>query len=228
MDTRKFLFSLLLSLFTVFAVKAQVNEKLDAFNKVKVFGKIEVRLEKADEASILLESGTFDVEKVKFEVKDSTLELKLLYEFPPSIKVQATVYFTDLNEVVVNAGAKVYNKGEIEAADFNLEAKTGCELDLLIKTDSATVTVNKGAFVRLTGVSRSVKLKTATGGSYIATDLASENLYAKMIGGTAEVNVTEKLKAKVMFGGSLKYLQQPRFIDRNTLFKGTIGILEPF
>ncbi len=214
MDIRKFLFSLLFLLFSIFAVKAQVTQKLDAFNKVKVFGKIEVRLEKADEASILIESGTFDVEKVKFEVNDSTLELKLLYEFPPAIKVQATVYFTDINEVEVNAGAKVYNKGDIEAGNFNLEAKTGCELDLLIKTDSATVTVNKGAFVRLTGVSRSVKLKTATEGSYIATDLVSENLYAKMLGGTAEVNVTEKLKAKV--------------IDRNTFFKGTIGILEPF
>lgn len=228
MDTRKLAFSLLFVLFTIFGVKAQVREKLEAFNKIKVFGKIEVRLEKANETAILLESGTFDVEKVKFEVKDSTLEIKLLYEFPPAIKVQATVFFTEINEVEANAGAKVYNKGAIEVRNFCLEAKTGCELDLLIKTDSATVTVNKEAFVRLTGQSRSVKLKTATGGSYIATELASENLYAKMLGGTAEVNVTENLKAKVMFGGSLKYLKQPRFIDRKTLFKGTIGTVEPF
>jgi hypothetical protein len=208
--------------------EAQLNQNLEAFNQLYVFGKIEVRLEPGETPGIELESGDFDVEKVKFEVKDSVLELKLTYEFPASIKVKATVYYTHLSIISANVGAKIYNKGAIESDCIELVAKSGCDLDLLIEADSVDATVNKGAFIRLSGSAKALNLKTATGGDFRSNAMSSKFVYAKMRGGTAEVSVSELLIADVRLGASLKYLEKPKMIEQTVKLKGSIGILEDF
>jgi len=209
-------------------VNGQIQKELDDFNEIKVFGRIEVRLEYNELPSIKIESGSFDIENVHFKVNDGILILRLLSEFPPEIKVYVTVFHNPIKSISANAGAKIYNRNELNGPFLNIEAKSGSELDLFMNTDSIQVLVNKGAFVRLTGKSKAVKLKTSTGGDFRATALASENLFAIMNGGTAEVNVSEYLDAKVRFGAMLKYLQQPKKIEKSISFKGTIGVLEEF
>lgn len=207
---------------------AQINKALTAYSELRVFGKIQVRLEKSSVDSLVMESSEFDLDKVFIEVKDSILIIRLVYEFPAKIKVHATLFYTDLNTIVANAGSKIYNKGELDGSVLTVEAKSGCEFDLLIKNDSTSINVNKGAFVRLTGESRSVFLKTAVAGDYRATALATKRMVAKMHGGTAEVNVSDFIDANVSLGASLKYLSKPEKITQKTSFKGSIGILESY
>lgn len=221
-----YLFALLFSMPT-FA--NQVSKELTDFNKVEVFGKLNVRLEKAAFDSISIQSGNFDVDEVKFEVSDKILRVKLLSEFPPSIKVNVTVFYKDtLTELSVGGGAKLYNKGAVESSQLYVKAGSGSELDLLVTVDSINAVVNKGAFTRLTGSSRILILKTSTGGAFRSTNLDNEITYATLNGGTAEIKSAEYLNVKAFMGATLKYVNKPKKIVSKERLGGKVDKLEDF
>ncbi|MFA6400699.1 MAG: head GIN domain-containing protein [Salinivirgaceae bacterium] len=209
-------------------VFAQKVEQLEGFNRIELFGKIEVRLEVADVDSMVIESGTFDVDKIYYSVKDSVLSVKLTYEFPQEIKVRVTIFYKNLKTLEAGGGIKLYNKGALKGKLIELAAKSGSDFDLLVGTDSILMKVNKGAFVRLSGSSRVVNLSTSTGGDYRATELENEVTYAKMSGGSAEVAPKLLLDANVSFGATLKYKDKPSRIKRSEKFGGSISQLEDF
>lgn len=206
----------------------QISTELNGFNKIEIFGKINVRLEKSTADSLFIRTDSFDIEQINYFIKDSTLKIKLLSEFPPSIKVDVTINFQQINELKVGGGAKVYNRGVIESKYFALSANSGCELDLFVKIDSADVDVTKGAFVRLTGENRYMNLKTTTGGDFRSTKMANSIMNVKQGGGTAEVLCTDELVANVSFGASLKFVEKPKKIVKKEKFGGSVGKLEDF
>jgi len=220
-------FILLLLVFNV-NVFSQKVQQLEGFNQIELFGKIEVRLECANQDSIVIESGTFDVDKIYYSVKDSVLSVKLTYEFPPSIKVRVTIFYKNLKSLEAGGGIKLYNRGALKGRFMEIAAKSGSDFDLLIATDSIVMKVNKGAFVRLSGSSKVVNLSTSTGGDYRATELENETTYAKMSGGSAEVAPKLLLDANVSFGATLKYKDKPSRIKRSEKFGGSISQLEDF
>jgi hypothetical protein len=206
----------------------QISTELNGFNKIEIFGKINVRLEKSTADSLFIRTDGFDINQVNYLIEDSILKIKLLSEFPPSIKVDVTINFQQINELKVGGGAKVYNRGVVESEHFALSANSGCELDLFVKIDSANVDVTKGAFVRLTGENRYMNLKTTTGGDFRSTKMANSIMNVKQSGGTAEVSCTDELVAKVSFGASLKFVEKPKKLVKKEKFGGSVGRLEDF
>jgi hypothetical protein len=206
----------------------QIATKIGSFNRIEVFGKINVRLQKSNNDSLFINSGSFDVEKVTYIIENGVLKIKLLSEFPPEIKVDITVDFQQINSLKAGGGTKIYNRGVIDSKKFVIDAKSGCELDLAVDIDSVKVKVNKGAFVRLTGKNRFMQLKTATGGDFRSTNMESKIVVAVLNGGTAEIKCSEHLDATVRYGASLKFVEPPKQIKRKERLGGTIGKLEDF
>ncbi|HAM98040.1 MAG TPA: hypothetical protein DCQ26_05475 [Marinilabiliales bacterium] len=228
MNNKILLVSVFLTIFiqgTLFSQKRLVPPH---FNQIHLFGKIEVRLEPAAYDSVVIESGSFDVENVQVAVEGGILSVKLTSEFPSQIKVKTTIYYSELKHLEAGGGIKLYNKGAMQGSFVGIEAKSGSEFDLLIQLDSAQVLVNKGAFVRLTGTCPKVDLKTATGGDYRATALQNDTTFVKMNGGTAEVDVKLLLDADVRLGASLKYKTLPKKMKKTEKLGGTISQLEDF
>lgn len=220
---------LIFLIFCVTALNAQINRSLEAFDKINVFGKINVRIEKSNLDSVVVESSQFDVEKVKCEIVDGELNIRLLSEFPPAIKVNATIYYKDsITVIAAGGGVKLYNKGEINGSNFKIKSGSGSEFDLLINVDTLDVKVSKGAFVRLTGSSKLLNLVTSTGGAFRSTKMDNLQTYAVLNGGTAEIKTAKYLNAKVLLGGSLLYLEEPDKIVRKERLGGTIDKLDDF
>jgi len=227
MTIKKVLSVIILLLFAVYS-KSQINEKLQNFSKIEVFGKINLRLEKSDTDSIFIKSGDFDISKVSYEIKDSILKIKLLSGFTSVNKVSITVKFKNILSIEAGGGCKMYNRGSINAETLLIKAKSGSELDLLINTDSVFVKVNKDAFVRLRGKNNYLKLRTATGGDFRSTQMTNNTTIAVLNGGTAEVDITDLLDATVRYGASFKFVKQPKKIKRKTQLGGKIGQLEEY
>ncbi len=207
---------------------SQVAARIGSFNKVEVFGRVNVRLEKSKHDSLFINSGSSDVEQVKYIIKNGTLIVKLLSELANAPKVNVTIQFSQLDYLEVGGGAKIYNRGAIESEVFTLLGKSGCELDLLVDVDSINVKVNKGAFVRLTGKNKFMQLRTATGGDFRSTKMDNTTTVAVLNGGTAEIKCSDFLDATVRYGGSLKYVEKPKKVKKNEQMGGTIEKLEDF
>ena len=223
-----FKFFIVCNLFLSFANigYGQIVTNIASFNKIEVFGRINVRLEKSDNDSIFIKSGAFDINKVKYSVEDSVLMIKLLSELPKSNKVNITIQFQELNSIRVGAGVIIYNRGTIESKYLKISAKSGSEVELLVNVDSLDVKVVEKAFVRLTGINNYMTLKTSTKGDFRSTDLTNKITIATLNGGSAEINVADYLDATVRHGASLKYAKQPTKIKKKEKLGGTIGLLE--
>ena len=218
--------SLLLSFTEV--TYSQIATKINSFNKIEVFGRINVRLEKSDNDSIFIKSGTFDINKIKYSIEDSVLKIKLLSKLPKSNKVNITIQFQEMESLKVGAGVIIYNRGTIESKFLKISAKSGSEVELLVNIDSLDVKVIEKAFVRLTGINNYMVLKTSTKGDFRSTDMTNKITIAKLNGGSAEISVDYFLDATVRNGASLKYVKQPKKIKRKEKLGGKIEILEEF
>jgi len=227
----------LIKVFSVFIViaisstiitKAQISTDIKGFNKVEIYGNLNVRLEKSEKDSISIRSGNFDVSKVNFSVKDSLLTIKLLSKITSPINVNITVKFQHINALSAGGGANAYNRGVIESKAFELKAKSGCELDLLVNIDSAIVKVSKGAFVRLTGKNRYMYLKTTTGGDFRSVKMTNKKMVAVLNGGTVEILESEYLEVTARYGATLKYNTRPNTIKKKERLGGTVSQLEDF
>ncbi len=227
MTIKKVLSVIILLLFAVYS-KSQINENLQNFSKIEVFGKINLRLEKSNADSIFIKSGDFDISKVSYNIEDSILKIKLLSGFTSVNKVSITVKFKKLLSIESGGGCKLYNRGSINTVTLLIKAKSGSELDLLINTDSAFVKVNKDAFVRLRGKNNYLNLRTATGGDFRSTQMTNKTTIAVLNGGTAEVDVTDFLDVTARYGASFKFVKQPKRIKRKTQLGGKIGRLEKY
>lgn len=205
---------------------SQIATNIASFNKIEVFGRINVRLENSSSDSIFIKSPNFDINKVKYSVEDSVLKIKLLSELPKSNKVNVTIQFKELALLKIGAGAIIYNRGTIESKFLTISAKSGCELDLSIDVDTLDVKVTEKAFVRLTGDNNYMTLKTSTKGDFRSADLTNKTTIAILNGGSAEINVTDYLDATVRNGASLKYVKQPKKIIKKEKLGGKIEILE--
>ena len=109
-----------------------------------------------------------------------------------------------------------------------LNAKSGCELDLLVNIDSAIVKVSKGAFVRLIGKNRYMKLKTTTGGDFRSTKMTNKKMVAILNGGTVEILESEYLEVTTRYGATLKFVTRPNAIKKKERLGGKVSQLEDF
>lgn len=212
----------------VFAVSlsAQVNTKLNGFKKISAFGKMEIRLEHGKKEAITIMSKEIDVSQVKFAVNDSVLGISFMKSLTKAPKIYVVVTYVSIQEIVCDAGAKIYNRGEMVSPYLKLLVKSGGDADLHIKSDSVVVRSNKGGFAKLVGEANFVSLNTNTGGDYRALGLENDITIAKMNGGTAELNTKEYLEGNVSLGASLRYINKPKKIKKNEKLKGSIKPME--
>lgn len=201
--------------------------KLNDFNSVKIFGKIEIRFEQSEQPGYFFTSGKPYTKQISIQVKDSVLSIKMLKSFPPDISASITIYGQSVKSLKAGGGARIYNKGVLNNLQW-VNATSNADIDVQVQTDTIAVIAIKGGFIRLTGNTRTLSAKTGAGGVLRLADFTSIYGYIVMNGGDASINVTNALWAKVRIGGLLKYTKRPKKLSQSLFMNGKIKLLEDF
>ena len=201
-----------------FSLTAAAQTDLPEFTKIKVFGRMEVSVKYGQPQSVTVNAGKTD--NVTYKVVDGQLRINAEAVTRQS-NVVVTVGCPKLDAIELGGNAKCFTSGAIKADTLHLEAGAGSELDLLVECDSINVLVVRGGFVRLTGKSRVVQLKTSTGGSYAADELDCNIFYADMKAGIARPKVSDKIVADIAEKASIIYTGSPK-IEKKESSKGEI------
>lgn len=203
-----------------FALPASAQTDLADFNSIKVYGKMEVSVKYGQPQSVTVSAG--NNEKVSYKVNGGQLQISG-EALTRQSNVVVTVGCPKLDAIELGGGAKCFTSGAITSETLHLEAGAGSELDLLVECDSIDVLVVRGGFVRLTGKSRAVQLKTSTGGSYAADELDCNIFYADMKAGIARPKVSEKIVANIAEKASILYTGTPKIVEK----EGSKGEIKP-
>ncbi|NRT14465.1 hypothetical protein HNP99_000805 [Flavobacterium sp. 28A] len=201
---------------------AQVTKNLGDFNTVKVYDKLNVKLIAGSENKVII-TGSREQE---VEAVNNNGELKLRMPFPKllsgnDIKIQ--LYYKKIDGVDANEGAYVSSDDTFDATIMDLNAREGAEIHLILDVDKVNIKSVTGGIIALEGKATNQEVTIMTGGVLESKNLiTNQTTISVSAGGSAEVNASVLVDAKVKAGGSVYIYGKPKQINKKTVLGGTI------
>lgn len=213
-----------ISLFFALAINAQetIEKNIGAFSTVKVFDLIHLKMIESDENKVVISGkNRNDVELVN---RNGTLKIRMsLEESYDGNDTVVVLYFTTIDVIDANEGAKVTVKAPIEQYEVDLKVQEGAEISAALKTTYANFRAVTGGIINVTGSSKNQDISIYTGGVYNGQDfITSETKVSINAAGEAYVHATQYADAKIKAGGNIYIYGEPKQVDESTMLGGTI------
>ena len=206
-------------------VFAQNTEErmLKHFSKVKAYGPVNITLYKSDIEKANISASGMATEDVELEVSGNTLRVKLKGDLFEDKTVNVDLYYKELVELFVAAGADIKTDNPLAEKNLTLHANSGAVMILEFASGSIDVNASEGAIVELLGAVEYMEARVSTGGILKANNLAADNVFVRAnTGGVARVEATEELEIKANLGGVIHYRGNPKNFSSEINLGGVI------
>lgn len=204
----------------------EITKTIGEFEELKVYDLIEVELIKSNKNEVVITGkNTEDVVVVN---KNGKLKIKMnLEESYDGDRTNVKLYYTTIEVIDANEGAKITSKDKIKQFEIELRAQEGGSINLDLKVTTATIKSVTGGVVKVTGKSKDQNISISTGGVFKGKDLKSESTEVVIrAGGEADVYATELLDIKIRAGGDVFVYGDPKRINKSKALGGRIKHME--
>ncbi len=199
-----------------------VEKKVGEFSTVKVYDLINLKLIKSKENKVVISGkNKSDVEILN---KNGKLKIRMkLKESYDGSDTVVTLYYTNLDVIDANEGAKVIVEDTIKQYEIDLRAQEGAEITADINVNYANYRAVTGGIINTTGMSKNQDITIYTGGIYNGKSFKTERTAINInAAGEAYINASQKVVAKVKAGGNIYIYGDPKHIEETTVIGGTI------
>lgn len=216
---KRIVFSLLLISSIAFG---QLEKKVGDFNKVTSFDRLDVFLIASNDNKVVLDGNEAD--EVQLVTKNGELKIRMpLTKMLSGDNISVTVYFKNINAVEANEGSRIACGDKITSTIFEVIAKEGSEVKLILDVDKLNVKVKNGSTVDLQGNALTQDAFVNSGGRYLAPGLiTNQTSISVTAGGETHIFATDIIDAKVRAGGNITIHGNPKQINKDVLVGGTI------
>ena len=206
-----------------FAQKSE-ERKIDSFDKIDVFGNIEVVMSLGDTETLRIETKNIDPSEVSTQVKENLLKIKMSSNlFDDDVKVKVFVTYKVIREISSNASAAVKFNNPVTGDKVVINATSGGRVVLKADLNAVELNAYQGAQVDISGKTKLLEAYVNTGGILAGSDFTADEAYMKMnTGGKAEIIVNKRIEAHVNTGANFSYFGKPEKEDLNTTLGGKI------
>lgn len=196
---------------------------LASFKEVKGNDQLNITLEKSSQNQAVVSGGHQSEVKI---VNDKGL-LKIRMELDNILKgknTSVTLYHTeDLILVDANEGATIDSKDALMASTLTLRAQEGGRIKLRAQSRNLSSKAVTGGIIEVSGSATEQEVTVRTGGEYQGKNLKTEQTDVTVFaGGKAAISASEYVEANVTAGGSIAVFGNPKQIERNETFGGSI------
>lgn len=205
----------------------QVEKNVGDFNKVTSFDRIDVMLVPYNENKVIIDGKEAD--EVELINKNGELKIRMpLLKILDGNHISVTVYYKNLSAVEANEGSRISCNDKIKSVTFDVIAKEGSEVKLILDVTNFNARAANGSKVVLQGISKNQVVKINSGGIYEAPGFKTEHTtIAVNAGGRALIFATEVVDATVRAGGSITISGKPKQINKDITAGGSICTVEP-
>lgn len=219
-------------LFTVFflsgfiftyAQKPEIRD-LESFDKIEVFGNINVEMKFGEKESLKIKTVNVDPSEVITEVKNKLLKIKMNSNlFDDEVEVKIYLTFKEIREITSNASAEIKIMDLIEGDKIFANATSGGRILMNVKLNAVELKSYQGAHIDISGTCKIQESFVNTGGVLSASNFKCEEVFIRRnTGGKAEIIATKKIEAIVNTGASLSFFGKPEKESLNTTLGGKI------
>jgi hypothetical protein len=201
-----------------------VDKEVGEFDEIKVYDLIEVNLIKSNENRILIKGK--NVDDIKFVNRDGVLKLRMQLE--KKFQGEDTfieVYYTDIDVIDGNEGAKIVCNETVEKDRITIKAQEGAQIKVGLEVDHVDIRAVTGGIIEASGLARNQFIVLTTGGVFEGQELKTSTTSVKILaGGEASLSASDEVDINVRAGGDVYVYGNPKNVNKNTLAGGRIYI----
>lgn len=162
--------------------------------------------------------------EVEFVNKNGELKIRMPFlKMLHGDHISVTVYYKKIIAVEANEGSRIACGDKIKSVTFDVIAKEGSEIKLILDVEKLNVRTINGSKVLLEGTANIQDVIVNSGGIYEADKLESQiSTVSCNAGGEAAIFTTNIVDAKVRAGGDITIFGKPKQINKKIIAGGTI------
>jgi hypothetical protein len=215
---------ILLFLLSSFLITSQtpVSKSIGEFSELKVYDLINVELIQSNENRIEITGE--NTTHVLIVQKNDILKIKMaLNKTFNGNKTFVKLFYTSLDVVDANEGAKVISKSLFKQYELEIKAQEGAEISVITETKLLSIKSVTGGIINVSGTTKTQNIKLRTGGVYNGALVQAQNSEIKIkTGGVAEVSSSELVQVRIVAGGDLILHQRPKKINQLNIIGGRV------
>jgi hypothetical protein len=200
----------------------QTTIKLESFDEVRVFDQLNVTLIPSNENKVVVTGKN----ESYFEAinKNGVLKLRLsITKMLSGDDTKVTLYFKNIQSIDANEGSIVSCKVDFKQTTIQLSAQEGAMIEVELDVDNSTSKLNSGGIINLSGKAVTQRATITSGGIFNAKNFeTSQTTVSVSAGGSADVNASTLVDAKVNAGGTITIFGKPKQIKQQSFAGGTI------
>lgn len=210
----------------VLTANAQQNQiqDLDPFNKIEVFGNIDVEMKQSNKETLKFKTHKIDPEKVVIKVSNNTLKISLKSKLlDEDVKVKVYVNYKEIVGIRSDAGAEIKIIDKIIGDRLIVEAANGGRVLLKVRIEILELKLFQGAHIDISGACLKQNTYANTGSVLSATHLECDEVFIRMnTNANAEIIANKKIEAKVNSKSRLSFFGKPEQEKLKTTLGGSI------
>lgn len=210
---------------TLFA-QEPIEKSIGEFTELKVYDLIEVELFKSNKNEVII-SGK-NAKEVLVNNKNGKLKIKMSLEHIfNGEKTKIKMYYTSVDIIDVNEGAKVHSKDVFKQFEIDLRAQEGGKIDIKLNTNYVNIKAVTGGSIKILGKSLGQDISLSTGGIYEGSELKTDKTeVAIRAAGEAYVNASDVVDIKIRAGGDVFIYGNPKTVNESKVLGGRVKKME--
>lgn len=219
--------SIFLFTYTIVSCVAQdtMTQTLQEFTELKVYDRITVTLIKGDKNTLIAHSA--DKSSLKVVENNGVLMIRIDQNgLFGNTMIALKLYYTEpLMAIDANENAKIASDGILKGTSLEIKAQEAGMVSLNVNVQTVAIKSASGSEISLSGTADMQNATLTTGGRLNNKNLKTkETVVTVLTGGIAEVYATDKLIAKVKAGGTVRVNGNPKILEKDATFGGTIQV----
>ena len=219
---KKFIF--LLSIALSFSLSAQdtIEKSVGEFSTLKVYDLINVKMIKSDEnRAVIVGDNRKEVQIIN---KNGKLKVRMnLEESYDGNNTVVKLYYTSVEVIDANEGAKITVEDPIEQFEIDLKTQEGGEITAQLKTTYANMRAVTGGIINVSGSSKNQDISIYTGGVFNGEDFKTQQTEVSInAAGEAYLNASEYVDVRIKAGGDVYIYGNPKKVDESKVLGGRI------
>lgn len=200
------------------------TRNVGAFFKLDIEGSYEIVLQEGSTPLIAVETDENLHQYVETTIDGKTLRIRDVEKIKPSEHTRLVITYQNLDEIRLGGAAKISNQGRLKADELLIRIDGAGMMDLGLEAKELELKLAGAGAVNLRGNVNKQRLSLSGAGNLNALELQSKECEVDLSGfGSAQVFVTDNLKAQVSGVGGIRFKGDPRNIQREVTGLGDIS-----
>ncbi len=219
---KRLILILALTVSVVSNAQETVEKTIGEFTTVKVYDLINLKMIKSDINKVVISGkNRKDVGVVN---KNGKLKIRMnLGESYDGNDTVVMLYYTSVDVIDANEGAKVSVKEPLEQYEIDLKTQEGAEITIELKTTYANFRAVTGGTINVTGSSKNQDISIYTGGVFNGEEFITEHTEVSInAAGEAYIHATGLVEVRIKAGGDVFIYGDPKKIDESRVLGGRI------